>query len=329
MAGIQGGITAIVANLGRVHEAMLLFEHYRFVVEAEPDLPVRAAPGRAAPANAGEAVPPLRRGIELRDVWFRYGESLPWTLRGVNLTIPAGATTALVGRNGAGKSTVVKLLCRFYDPTRGSIEWDGIDMRELPVEQLRQRIGAVFQDFMQYEFSAADNIGVGDLTALGDRARIEAAARLAGSHEALAALPNGYDTLLTRVYLDAADRDDSRTGVVLSGGQWQRLALARALLRECDLLILDEPASGLDAEAEEQLRTRLAQHRAGRSSLLISHRLSTIRDADTVVVLAGGAVAERGSHADLIEAEGLYSRLFRLQADGYRMVDREGRPQPA
>jgi len=311
MAGVQGGIATIIANTGKVHEAMLLFDHYRYVVEAQPDL---AAPAAIAP----HAVPPLRRGIELRDVWFRYDDDLPWTLRGVNLTISASGTTALVGRNGAGKSTLVKLLCRFYDPTQGSIHWDGIDLREFPVDHLRERIGAVFQDFMRYELSAADNIGVGDLPAMHDRERIEAAARLAGNHETLSALPNGYDTLLTKIYMDTADRDDPSTGVELSGGQWQRLALARALFRDrCDLLILDEPSSGLDAEAESEIRTLLAQHRAGRTSLLISHRLNTIRDADTIVVLSSGTVAEQGNHAELVEKNGLYARLFRLQADGY------------
>ena len=311
VAGVQTGLSLATHNFGRAHEAMLLFGHYQYIVDADPDLPPPPAPQRG--------VPSLRQGIELRDVWFRYADDAPWALRGVNLTIPAGRATALVGRHGAGKSTVVKLLCRFYDPTRGAVLWDGIDLRELPVEELRRRIGAVFQDFMEYELTAADNIGVGDLGALDDRVRIIAAARRAGVHETLSSLPRGYDTMLTRVFTDLADRDDPGTGVVLSGGQWQRVALARALLRnDSDLLILDEPSAGLDAEAEHEVHTRLREHRRGRTSLLISHRLSTVREADSIVVLADGVVVEQGTHAALLDADGTYARLFALQAAGYR-----------
>ena len=310
IAGVQDGLSIVISSTGRTHEAMLLFGHYRHVVEAEPDLAVpRGRPG---------AVRPLGTGVELRDVWFRYGDDLPWVLRGVSMTIPAGGATALVGANGAGKSTLVKLLCRFYDPTRGAVLWDGVDLRELPVEELRRRIGGIFQDYVCYDLTAADNIGLGDTGALDDRDRIVAAARRAGVHDALAALPRGYDTMLSRSF-DTPAYDDPGTGVMLSGGQWQRVALARALLRDrTDLLILDEPSAGLDAEAEAELHRRLREHRAGRAGLLISHRLSTVRDADTIVVLSGGEVAERGSHDALIDADGTYARLFRLQASGYR-----------
>jgi ATP-binding cassette subfamily B protein len=246
-------------------------------------------------------------------VWFRYSPDHDWALRGIDLFIPYGETIALVGRNGAGKSTVVKLLCRFYDPTRGAIHWDGVDLRELDPQTLRARIGAVFQDFASYELSASDNIGLGDGSAVDDRARIEAAARLAGTHELLAGLPRGYDTQLTRLYAD-----DS-AGVILSGGQWQRVALARAVLREaCDLLICDEPNSGLDAEAEYEIHEMLRRHRAGRTSVLVSHRLAALRDADRIVVLDGGRVVEQGRHGDLLRMTGQYARLFERQAEGYR-----------
>ncbi|TDE37208.1 ABC transporter ATP-binding protein [Actinomadura sp. 6K520] len=314
VAGVQDGLAIMISSAGRTHEAMLLFGHYRHVVEAEPDL--------AAPRGRARTVRPLREGVELRDVWFRYGDDLPWVLRGVSLTIPAGGTAALVGANGAGKSTLVKLLCRFYDPTRGAVLWDGVDLRELPVEELRRRIGGIFQDYVCYDLTAADNIGLGDPAALGDRDRIVAAARRAGIHEALAALPRGYDTMLSRAF-DVPAYDDPGTGVLLSGGQWQRVALARALLRDrTDLLILDEPSAGLDAAAEAELHGRMREHRAGRAGLLISHRLSTVRDADTIVVLADGRVAEHGPHDALLAAGGRYARLFRLQASGYQEQDR-------
>ncbi|MEV4483911.1 ABC transporter ATP-binding protein [Micromonospora coxensis] len=308
--GVQAALGALVGQVGAVHQALLLFDHYDQVVRAEPDLPVPATP---------RPVPPLRRGIELRDVWFRYSPEHPWVLRGVDLWLPHGATTALVGLNGAGKSTLVKLLCRFYDPERGAILWDGVDLRECDPQALRERLGAVFQDFVPYDLTAGENIAVGDLSALGDADRLRQAARHAGVDDTLTALPRGYDTLLTRVFFDGPDRDDPQAGVVLSGGQWQRVALARGFLRaEVDLLVLDEPSSGLDAEAEHDLHTRLRELRRGRTSLLISHRLNAVREADHIVVLADGRVTERGDHQELLAAAGDYARLFTLQAHGYR-----------
>ncbi|MCG5472606.1 ABC transporter ATP-binding protein/permease [Micromonospora sp. LAH09] len=308
--GVQGALGSLVVQLGAIHQALLLFDHYDQVAHVETDLPVPASP---------RPVPPLTEGIELRDVWFRYSPQHPWVLRGVDLHLRAGATTALVGLNGAGKSTLVKLLCRFYDPERGSIRWDGVDLREFDPAELRERLGAVFQDFMPYDLSAAENIALGDLSARDDPERLRTAARYAGIDDALTALPRGYDTLLTRIFFDGPDRDDPQAGVVLSGGQWQRVALARGFLRaERDLLILDEPSSGLDAEAEHDLHRRLGELRRGRTSLLISHRLNAVRDADTIVVLADGRVVERGDHRELLAAAGRYARLFGLQARGYR-----------
>ncbi|MFF4892468.1 ABC transporter ATP-binding protein [Micromonospora chersina] len=318
--GVQGALGALVGQVGAVHQALLLFDHYDEVIRAESDLPVPAAP---------RAVPPLRHGIELRDVWFRYSPEHPWVLRGVDLTLPAGATTALVGLNGAGKSTLVKLLCRFYDPERGAILWDGVDVREFDPAALRERLGAVFQDFMPYDLTATENIAVGDLTARDDPDRLRAAARQAGVDGVLAALPRGYDTLLTRIFFGGPDRDDPRAGVVLSGGQWQRVALARGFLRaDRDLLVLDEPSSGLDAEAEHDLHSRLRTLRRGRTSLLVSHRLNAVRDADAIVVLADGRVAEHGDHDTLLAAGRGYARLFALQARGYRQDAPPPEPAP-
>jgi ATP-binding cassette subfamily B protein len=260
----------------------------------------------------------LRTGIELRDVWFRYPDG-PWILRGVNVVIPYGRAIGLVGMNGSGKSTLVKLLCRFYEPQRGTILWDGRDIREFDVTGLRGRIGVTFQDYMIYDLSAAENIGVGDLPRLDDRAAIRQAARVAEVDEHLSGLARGYETLLSRAFLD----EDEITGNVLSGGQGQRVALARAVMRgQADLLILDEPSSGLDAEAEHQVHAALRRHRLGRTSLLISHRLSALRDADQIVVLRDGVVVERGRHAELIDRGGDYARLFSLQASGYLAGER-------
>ncbi|GAA3166189.1 ABC transporter ATP-binding protein [Nonomuraea roseoviolacea] len=321
LAGVQAALSGLVGSGVMAYEHLLTFHHHVEIVDAAPE-----------PSHRPASLAPLRRGIELRDVWFRYGPDHPWILRGVDLFIPYGETVALVGRNGAGKSTLVKLLCRFYDPTRGTILWDGTDLRDVPPEALRARIGATFQDFVSYELTATDNIAVGDLPAAADRTRIERAARDAGVHDTLTALPHGYRTLLSRGFpLEEEGEDEegpdsgaslsgaSLSGVSLSGGQWQRLALARAFLRrDRDLMILDEPSSGLDPEAEHEVHRRLAELRSGRTSVVVSHRLGAVRDAGRIVVLADGVVIETGTHAGLLAAGGTYARLFDRQAAGYR-----------
>ncbi|MET8281753.1 ABC transporter ATP-binding protein [Micromonospora sp. NPDC005174] len=319
VAGVQAALASLAGEFARTHQAVLMFGHFRTVATAGPDLPVvRAAP----------PVPRLSGEIEFRDVWFRYADGHSWILRGVNLRISYGETLAVVGLNGAGKSTIAKLLCRLYDPTRGAVLWDGVDIRTVEVTALRQRVAAVFQDYMQYDLSAAENIALGDIDALHDRARIEAAARRAGVHHVLDGLPRGYDTLLSRTFSGPTDdRDEPEVGVVLSGGQWQRLALARALLRDrCDLMILDEPSAGLDAEAEAEIHDSLRRHRAGRTNVLVSHRLGAVRDADRIVVLANGRLVEEGDHASLMAADGAYARLFRLQAAGYQSTGGQDQP---
>ncbi|MGH8921158.1 MAG: ABC transporter ATP-binding protein, partial [Actinomycetes bacterium] len=310
VGGVQGALAALTTSLASAHQQLLLFGHFLAVEQAPPDLVEIANP---------LPTPPLRAGIELRDVWFRYSDAQPWVLAGVDLFLPAGSAIGLIGRNGAGKSTLVKLLCRLYDPTRGAILWDGVDLRDMDVTSLRERIGAVFQDFMEYDLTAAENIAIGSVDALDDRARLVEAARRAGVDTTVDALPQGYDTMLSRIFFSEADKEDPTTGVVLSGGQWQRLALARALLRDGrDLLILDEPSSGLDAVAEHDVHTRLRSHRRGRTSVLISHRLGAVREADVLVVLDGGVIVEQGSHDELMATGGVYAELFGLQAAGYQ-----------
>ena len=309
LAAISATLGTMISSAAFTYQALLMFESYREVVSAPPDLPT---PDRPTPAGR------LRRGIEIDDVWFRYGPDKPWVLRGVSCRIPRGRAVALVGQNGAGKSTMVKLLCRFYDPVRGRILWDGTDLRDMDPAELRDRLSVVFQDYMTYELTAAENIAVGDLGRAPSHDLLHAAARQAGIHDTLTGLPKGYQTLLTRTYFDRADKDNPDTGVLLSGGQLQRVALARAYLRGGrDLMIMDEPSSGLDAEAEHDLHRRLRLHRRDQTTVLISHRLNTIRDADDIVVLSGGVITEQGSHDDLMALSGSYARLFTLQARGY------------
>jgi ATP-binding cassette subfamily B protein len=311
VAAVQASLYSLVSSVANMHRTLLLFGHYVAVTRGEPDLVVPARP---------RPVPPLRDGIELRDVWFRYSDDHPWVLKGVNLFIPAGSAVGLVGLNGAGKSTLVKLLCRFYDPDRGAILWDGVDLRDAALDELRQRVTAVFQNPVCYDLSARDNIALGDVAAYDDLGRVHAAAREAGIAETIASLPRGYDTLLTRAFVGDEDERDPATGVVLSGGQWQRVALARCFFRaRRDLVIVDEPTNGLDAEAEANLHAELRRHRSGGTSLLISHRLNTVRDADLLVVLRDGVVVERGDHEALMNADGEYARLFLLQAAGYQL----------
>ncbi|WP_327102922.1 ABC transporter ATP-binding protein [Nonomuraea glycinis] len=315
VAGVQSASVSLVHTIAQCHRQLLLFDHYVQVIAAGPDLPIAPSP---------RAIAPLARGIVFRDVWFRYSPDHPWALRGLDLTIPRGRTVGLIGRNGAGKSTLIKLLCRMYDPERGSILWDGVDLRELDPAELRARIGVVFQDYMEYDLTAAENIGLGDLERLHDRERVTAAAADAGAHAFVSRLPRSYDTLLSRLFFqgeETAEDTSGAIGVTLSGGQWQRLALARAHLRAgCDLMILDEPSSGLDAEAEYEIHRTLRQRRTGRTNVLISHRLNTVREADLLVVLDEGTVVESGTHEELVARGGTYADLFSLQAEGYLEV---------
>jgi ATP-binding cassette, subfamily B, bacterial len=312
LGSVSQAVEALVTSGAMTYQALLMYQAYTDVLAAEPDLPVPEVPVRPGP---------LRHGIELEDVWFRYGPDEPWVLRGLSCFIPHGEAVAIVGKNGGGKSTLVKLLCRFYDPDRGSIRWDGVDLRDLDLDALRDRISVVFQDYMTYELSAAENIAVGDLGLADQPEALVAAAKQADIDAALAALPRGYQTLLTRTYFDVSDEQDPHTGVLLSGGQWQRVALARAFLRGGrDLMILDEPSSGLDPEAERMIHTTLSATRVGRASVLISHRLNAVRDAGHILVLSDGVIGEQGDHDTLMARHGLYARLFTMQAQGYSAV---------
>ena len=264
---------------------------------------IRSAPG-ALPVPER-----LREGFVFEDVGYRYPGESRWAVRHLSLRIGAGEVVALVGENGAGKTTIVKLLARLYAPTEGRILLDGRDLAAYDLESLRERIGVIFQDFMRFDFTAGDNIAVGRITEREDRDGIARAARRALADAVIERLPGTYDQRLGRRFED---------GVELSGGEWQKVAIARAYRRDAAILVLDEPTAALDAGAEAEVFRRFADLAAGRTALLISHRFSTVRRADRIVVLAGGRVLEEGTHAALVAAGGRYAALFELQAAGYR-----------
>jgi ATP-binding cassette subfamily B protein len=216
---------------------------------------------------------------------------------------------ALVGENGAGKTTLVKLLARLYDPDEGRILLDGHDLREYDLAELRANVGVIFQDFVRYHLTAADNIAVGRIEARDDRARIEQAAERSLADGVIRKLPGGYDQILGKRF---------RTGVDISGGEWQKVAIARAYMRDAQLLILDEPTAALDARAEFEVFQRFKELSAGRTAVLISHRFSSVRMADRILVLAGGRLEAAGTHEELLSHGGRYAELFELQAAGYR-----------
>lgn len=259
--------------------------------------------------SARPAPHPIRSGFEFRDVSFTYPGTKRLVLDRLNFRLSPGERIALIGENGQGKTTIVKLLTRLYDPTAGSILLDGIDLREYDLEDLCRQIAVIFQDFMRYDLTAAENIAVGQILNKGNRSRIEDAARKSMAHSVVARLPAGYEQVLGRRF---------EGGVDLSGGEWQKLALARAYLRDAQVLVLDEPTASLDARSEHEVFERFAELTEGKMALLISHRFSTVRMADRILVLENGRIAEEGSHAELMANAGRYSEMFELQASSYR-----------
>jgi ATP-binding cassette subfamily B protein len=251
----------------------------------------------------------IQQGFEFRNVSFAYPGTDRTVLKNFNLTLSPGERIALIGENGQGKTTVVKLITRLYDPTEGQILLDGIDLREYSIEDLHRHIGVIFQDFMRFEMTARENIAVGSVDRLDQQEEIELAAHKSLADTVVRKLAGGYDQMLGRRF---------EGGVELSGGEWQKMALARAYLRDAQLLILDEPTAALDARSELEVFERFAELTAGKMALLISHRFSTVRMADRIVVLSGGRLIEEGTHQELMDKNGLYAGMFEMQAASYR-----------
>lgn len=252
---------------------------------------------------------PIRHGFVFENVGFIYPGAERWAVRNLSFTLHTGEVLALVGENGAGKTTLVKLLARLYDPDEGRILLDGHDLREYDLDDLRGNMGVIFQDFVRYNLSAADNIAVGRIAARENRDRIMQAAKRSLADDVIAKLPAGYEQMIGKRF---------RNGVELSGGEWQKIAIARAYMREADVLILDEPTAALDARSEFEVFQRFKELSAGKTAILISHRFSSVRMADRILVLADGKEEAAGTHEELMAQPGRYSELFELQAAGYR-----------
>jgi ATP-binding cassette, subfamily B, bacterial len=297
----MGNIQQAFSTLSGVADQALFLTDLLAFFEMKPRVQSKAD-GLPAPS-------PIRQGFEFRNVSFVYPGTERKVLRNFNFTLHPGERIALIGENGQGKTTIVKLITRLYDPTEGCILLDGVDLREYSLESLHAEIGVIFQDFMRYEMTARENIAVGRIEVPHTKEEIEYAAQKSLASEVVARLQGGYNQMLGRRF---------ESGVDLSGGEWQKLALARAYLRDAQLLILDEPTASLDARSEAEVFERFAELTEGKMALLISHRFSTVRMADRIVVLEDGRLVEEGSHSQLMALGGRYAAMFEMQAASYR-----------
>jgi len=297
---LQGLLQGIVSRFSRIAETSMYLQDLFDFLELQPFS--QNNPG------ARKVPRPIREGFRFENVGFKYPESEVWALRNLNFTLHPGEKLALVGENGAGKTTVVKLLAHLYEPTEGRILLDGVDLKQYAPEDLRREIGVIFQDYVRFMFSAAENIAVGNIPERSNQDRIQDAAYKSLANTVVEGLPKKYDQMLGKRFVG---------GVELSGGQWQKVALARAYMRDAQLIILDEPTASLDARAEHEVFLRFAELMKGKAAVLISHRFSTVRMADRILFLEHGQLLELGSHEELVAQGGKYAELFRLQAKGY------------
>lgn len=297
----QSSVRGVLDSFNSMYESNLYLNNLLSFLALQPVLPI-ACPGVTVPN-------PIQIGFVFEDVSFTYPGSDSPVLHHINLHIKPQERIALVGLNGAGKTTLIKLLTRLYDPTQGRILLDGIDLREYNLDDLHSHIGVIFQDFVRYQFTVRENIGFGQVDQVDNLDQIFQAAHRGGAAEFIETLTNGYETILGRRW---------ERGAELSGGQWQKIALSRAFMRRAQVMVLDEPTAALDAQAEYEVFQHFGELMRGRIAVLISHRFSTVRMADTIVVLSDGKIVEIGSHDQLMADNGTYAQLFNLQAQGYR-----------
>jgi len=310
-----GDLTFLAGSFSRLR-SLLQSMLFRFTSVAEDALYLRdlfeffdMQPKIQSPRQPRPFPRPIQHGFVFEDVGFKYPGSERWANRHLSFTLKVGEKLALVGENGAGKTTLVKLLARLYDPNEGRIFLDGYDLREYDPDDLHREIGVIFQDFVRYDLTATENLAVGRIEARDDKLRIETAAQRSLANTVIEKLANKYDQMLGRRF---------ENGVELSGGEWQKIALGRAYMRDAQLLILDEPTSSLDARAEHEVFQRFADLTKGKTAVLISHRFSTVRMADRILVLDNGEMLEIGTHEELLALNGRYAELFHLQAESYQ-----------
>lgn len=298
---LQNLLQGVVNRLSKISESALYLQDLFDFFDLQPSI-INDGSGLEFPS-------PIKQGFTFEDVGFNYPGSEVFALRHVSFHLQPGEKLALVGENGAGKTTLVKLLARLYEPTEGRILLDGKDLKAYEIGSLRKKIGVIFQDYIRFQFSASDNIGVGEVLQLNELPQIKSAAQKSLADTVIDQLPDGYDQMLGKRF---------KGGVDLSGGQWQKIALGRAYMKSAELLILDEPTSALDARAEHEVFERFSALLEGKSAVLISHRFSTVRMADRILVLQNGEVLELGTHEELLVKKGKYAELFDLQAAGYQ-----------
>ncbi|MDJ1173970.1 ABC transporter ATP-binding protein [Roseofilum capinflatum] len=297
----QAFLGQLLSSFAGLYENSLFLSHLYEFLDLKPTI--------ANPIYPQWVPQPIKQSLKFENVSFQYPHSSRPLLQNINLTIPAGETVALVGENGAGKTTLIKLLCRLYDPTYGRITIDGIDLREFNVVDWRRQISVVFQDYVRYSLTVRENIGLGNIAHMDNHPDIIEAAQKSGAEKAISRLPKGYDTMLGTQFEE---------GEELSIGEWQKVAIARAFLRHAQLLILDEPTSALDPEAEYEVFEKFRQLIEGKTAILISHRLSTVKMVDRIFVLANGRIVETGCHEELLHLGGTYARLFSIQSKYYQ-----------
>lgn len=297
---LHGLLEGVMTRFSKIAESALYLKDLFDFFNIKPDI-VSTPGSRPFPEK-------LQGGFVFENVSFRYPDQERWAIRNLSFTLEAGEKLALVGENGAGKTTLVKLLARLYEPTEGRILIEGVDIRDYNLQSLRQSIGIIFQDYIRFQLTAAENIAVGDIAQKDKHEDVVSSAEKSLANTVIDQLPERYEQMLGRRF---------KNGVDLSGGQWQKIALGRAYMRDAQLLILDEPTSALDARAEHEVFLRFAELISGKSAVLISHRFSTVRMADRILVLENGQMVEIGSHEELLAKGGKYAELFTLQAQGY------------
>lgn len=297
----QGDLKTLLTGLSGLYEDNLFLANLFEFLELKPQI--------TNPPNPQAFPSPLQQGITFEDVGFQYGTTERQALKGINLTLKPGEVIALVGENGSGKTTLIKLLSRLYDPTEGRVLVDGIPLTRFAIADLRRNVSVIFQDFVKFHFSAFDNIWLGNVDLPQDSPEIAIAANKSGADAVIQKLPQGYDTLLGKLF---------EQGEELSLGQWQKIALARAFLRDSAVIILDEPTSALDAQAEAEIFSHFRELIQGKTAILISHRLSSVKIADRIYVMDQGRIVEQGTHDQLVALQGTYARLYEIQARNYQ-----------